>query len=171
MNGRSAAESASISEICEAVSSHLGNVPSSSVRSYLNIKTPELFERTERGRYKLRKFTRRFASEVSFIPEADTKVVELIKSIKGDNGAVDKVKDILKSVNTVIAKGATFKEFGTSSQEATVTTSSDEAWAVIEKAAADLVVKGKVSKAISIQMAIVQNPDLYKTYTDALRNE
>jgi len=51
----SAAESASISEICEAVAARLGDVPTSSVRSYLNINTPELFERTERGRYKLRK--------------------------------------------------------------------------------------------------------------------
>jgi DNA modification methylase len=50
-----AAESASISEICEAVSSRIGDVPQSSVRSYLNINTPDIFERTERGRYKLRK--------------------------------------------------------------------------------------------------------------------
>ncbi|HEY0283536.1 MAG TPA: DNA methyltransferase [Rhizomicrobium sp.] len=50
-----AAESASIAEICEAVASRIGDVPASSVRSYLNIKTPELFERTERGHYRLRK--------------------------------------------------------------------------------------------------------------------
>lgn len=49
-----AAESASIPEICEAVAARLGDVASSSVRSYLNINTPELFERTERGRYRLR---------------------------------------------------------------------------------------------------------------------
>lgn len=111
------------------------------------------------------------AKEVSFVPESDTKVVELFKSIKGVDGAVDKVMDILKSVNTVIAKGATFNEFGSSNQGAASNTSSEAAWAAIEKAANDLVVKGQVTKAKSIQMVIEQNPALYKTYTDALRNE
>ncbi len=50
------AESASIAEIRAAVTARIGEIPASSVRSYLNIKTPDLFERTERGRYKLRKF-------------------------------------------------------------------------------------------------------------------
>jgi len=49
-----AAENASIAEIREAVVGRLGDVPASSVRSYLNINTPELFERTSRGRYRLR---------------------------------------------------------------------------------------------------------------------
>jgi len=52
------AESASIAEICEAVAARIGDVPASSVRSYLNIKTPELFERTARGQYRLRKGNR-----------------------------------------------------------------------------------------------------------------
>lgn len=50
----SVTESASIAEICAAVAAKLGDIPSSSVRSYLNIKTPDLFERTDRGRYRLR---------------------------------------------------------------------------------------------------------------------
>src|ERR1700722_1320098 len=50
----SAAESASLSEIREAVTAQIGDVPSSSVRSYLNLNTPEVFERTLRGRYRLR---------------------------------------------------------------------------------------------------------------------
>jgi DNA modification methylase len=50
----SAADNASIAEICEAVAARIGAVPPSSVRSYLNIKTPELFERIGRGRYRLR---------------------------------------------------------------------------------------------------------------------
>jgi DNA modification methylase len=50
----SAAESASIAEIREAIAARLGDhVPASSVRSYLNLNTPELFERTSRGRYRL----------------------------------------------------------------------------------------------------------------------
>jgi DNA modification methylase len=50
----SAAESASLSEIREAVTAQIGDVPSSSVRSYLNLNTPDVFERTVRGRYRLR---------------------------------------------------------------------------------------------------------------------
>lgn len=50
----SAAESASLAEITQAVTSRLGDVPSSSVRSYLNLNTPDLFERTSRGYYRLR---------------------------------------------------------------------------------------------------------------------
>jgi len=50
----SAAESASLAEIQEAVATRLGNIPASSIRSYLNLNTPDLFERTERGHYKLR---------------------------------------------------------------------------------------------------------------------
>lgn len=50
----SAAESASLAEITQAVASRLGDVPSSSVRSYLNLNTPDLFQRTARGHYRLR---------------------------------------------------------------------------------------------------------------------
>lgn len=46
---------ASVSEIRAAVSEELGGeVPASSVRSYLNINTPATFERTGRGRYRVR---------------------------------------------------------------------------------------------------------------------
>lgn len=45
---------ASISEINRAVSLRLGRVRESSVRSYLNLNVPDLFERTSRGRYRLR---------------------------------------------------------------------------------------------------------------------
>lgn len=49
----STAESASIQEIHGAVQGRLGNVAASSVRSYLNLNVPDLFERLERGRYRL----------------------------------------------------------------------------------------------------------------------
>lgn len=49
-----AAECASISEIHEAVKARIGHVPSSSVRSYLNLNTPDVFERTRRGQYRLK---------------------------------------------------------------------------------------------------------------------
>lgn len=51
-----ATETASIAEIHQAVTSRIGDVPASSVRSYLNINTPDVFERTARGRYRLRSF-------------------------------------------------------------------------------------------------------------------
>lgn len=45
--------SASVKEIEAAVRRQLGDVSASSVRSYLNINTPGLFERVGRGKYKL----------------------------------------------------------------------------------------------------------------------
>ena len=54
VNYLSAAESATIAEIQQAVAARLGDVPASSVRSYLNLNTPDLFERTSRGQYRLR---------------------------------------------------------------------------------------------------------------------
>ncbi len=54
VNFLSAAESASIAEIQQAVAARLGEVPASSVRSYLNLHTPDLFELTPLGQYRLR---------------------------------------------------------------------------------------------------------------------
>lgn len=43
-----------VSEVCDAVSDDLGEpVAASSVRSYLNLNTPDRFTRTGRGRYKV----------------------------------------------------------------------------------------------------------------------
>jgi site-specific DNA-methyltransferase (adenine-specific) len=46
---------ATVAEIREAVAKRVGDVPSSSVRSYLNLNTPGVFERVGRGRYRLRR--------------------------------------------------------------------------------------------------------------------
>src|SRR5579863_1679489 len=55
INYLTAAETASLAEIREAISVQLGNVvAASSVRSYLNLNTPDIFERTSRGQYRLR---------------------------------------------------------------------------------------------------------------------
>jgi DNA modification methylase len=54
INYLSAAESASVAEIQQAVAARLGDVPASSIRSYLNLNTPDVFERTSRGHYRLR---------------------------------------------------------------------------------------------------------------------
>lgn len=64
-----AADSASIAEIREAISTKLGNVvPASSIRSYLNLNTPDIFERTARGHYRLHASGRDF-SEAPPSPE------------------------------------------------------------------------------------------------------
>ncbi|WP_416192859.1 hypothetical protein [Nitrobacter sp. TKz-YC01] len=44
-----------IAEIRNAIAKQLGEVPPSSVRSYLNLNCPALFERTGRGEYRLNK--------------------------------------------------------------------------------------------------------------------
>lgn len=48
--------SASVSEIASGVEQRIGPVPASSVRSYLQLNTPELFVRQERGQYTLAGF-------------------------------------------------------------------------------------------------------------------
>jgi hypothetical protein len=45
---------ASIQDIQNAVSKKLGNVSPSSIRSYLNLNVSKVFERTGRGRYRLK---------------------------------------------------------------------------------------------------------------------
>ena len=51
-------DDASLQEIRKAVVDRLGEVSSSSVRSYLNLNVPQVFERTGRGRYRLKKKVR-----------------------------------------------------------------------------------------------------------------
>lgn len=45
---------AALQDITAAVCARMGKVPPSSIRSYLNLNVPDLFERTERGRYRLK---------------------------------------------------------------------------------------------------------------------
>ena len=47
------AGSASVKEISHAVALQVGDVPASSIRSYLNLNAPGVFERVGRGRYRL----------------------------------------------------------------------------------------------------------------------
>jgi site-specific DNA-methyltransferase (adenine-specific) len=58
---------ASISDIKMAVAKQLGNVPASSVRSYLNLNVPDLFERIGRGRYRLKKKLKAESQEIKFL--------------------------------------------------------------------------------------------------------
>jgi hypothetical protein len=55
INYLTSAENASLAEIREAISTELGSiVATSSIRSHLNLNTPDIFERTSRGHYRLR---------------------------------------------------------------------------------------------------------------------
>lgn len=58
---------ASVKDISAAVSSKLGKVSASSVRSYLNLNVPEVFERTDRGRYRLKKKLKIDSSNIEFL--------------------------------------------------------------------------------------------------------
>jgi site-specific DNA-methyltransferase (adenine-specific) len=48
----------SVADNKAAISQKLGDVSPSSVRSYLNLNVPETFERTGRGKYRLKKKAR-----------------------------------------------------------------------------------------------------------------
>lgn len=58
---------ASVKDITAAVSNKLGQVSASSVRSYLNLNVPKIFERADRGRYRLKKKLKLDGSNVEFL--------------------------------------------------------------------------------------------------------
>ena len=55
-------------QIHAAVKMRLGPIPYSSVRSYLRLNVPDLFERTSRGCYRLRAMTERNVAHVNLVP-------------------------------------------------------------------------------------------------------
>ncbi len=63
----------SVREIQAAVAKKLGDVPASSIRSYLNLNVPEQFERIGRGRYRLKKKLKAEASRIEFLSFAEGK--------------------------------------------------------------------------------------------------
>jgi site-specific DNA-methyltransferase (adenine-specific) len=62
---------ASLSEISDALALKLGAVPASSVRSYLNLNSQKLFERTGKGRYRLRTDSAANVHRVSLDPAVE----------------------------------------------------------------------------------------------------
>ena len=66
-------EEASVAEIAAAVTQKLGEVPASSIRSYLNLNVPEQFERIGRGRYRLKKKLNAELGKVEFLSVAEGK--------------------------------------------------------------------------------------------------
>jgi site-specific DNA-methyltransferase (adenine-specific) len=63
----------SLGEIREGIATKLGDVPSSSVRSYLNLNVPKIFERVGRGRYRLKKKQQSNVSKVEFLSFKEAK--------------------------------------------------------------------------------------------------
>jgi site-specific DNA-methyltransferase (adenine-specific) len=59
---------ASVKEIGEAVAVQIGAVSASSIRSYLNLNVPAVFERTARGRYRLKREVPVHTPHISFDP-------------------------------------------------------------------------------------------------------
>lgn len=64
---------ASIGEIRAALTSKLGPIPASSVRSYLNLNVPATFERISRGRYRLKKKLTTDLNKIEFLSAAEGK--------------------------------------------------------------------------------------------------
>jgi len=67
------AQEASLEEIRAAVTKRLGSVPASSVRSYLNLNVPEIFEHTGRGRYRLKKKLNASPHRIQFLSATEGK--------------------------------------------------------------------------------------------------
>lgn len=59
---------ASLTDISAAVTERVGDVSASSVRSYLNLNVPAVFERTARGRYRLKRETPLPHPQMTFEP-------------------------------------------------------------------------------------------------------
>src|SRR5581483_7210505 len=64
---------ATLAQIRDAIADKLGAVSPSSVRSYLNLNVPGTFERTGRGRYRLKKKLKKNGSEVRFLTATEGK--------------------------------------------------------------------------------------------------
>jgi DNA modification methylase len=64
-------QESSVKEIRAGIEKNLGSVPASSIRSYLNLNVPSLFERTGRGRYRLKKKLTTEPRKVKFLSIAE----------------------------------------------------------------------------------------------------
>jgi DNA modification methylase len=72
---------AALRDINRAVAANVGKVSSSSIRSYLNLNVPDLFERTERGRYRLKL---PYRDETSILPRDPIFEVQSAKLYQAD---------------------------------------------------------------------------------------
>ena len=72
-------DAVSVGEIESVVVRNIGVVPRSSIRSYLSLNTPDVFERTERGYYRLKKR--------NHVPESG-KSIERLPSFSVGDGAI-----------------------------------------------------------------------------------
>jgi site-specific DNA-methyltransferase (adenine-specific) len=71
---------ASVAEIGKGVERQLGPVSPSSIRSYLNLNVPDVFERVGRGRYQLRESGRAYLTEIDDKPALAVDRAKLFKA-------------------------------------------------------------------------------------------
>lgn len=97
------------------------------------------------------------AKDLKSLPVEEAKLVDVLKGISPE------VHEILKAANKAIEDGGLFEEVGKSKGNDTTSTT-DDAWSKIEKAADKIVEEQKVTKAKAITEAIKANPELYREY-------
>jgi len=71
---------AGLGDISRAVAANVGEVSPSSIRSYLNLNVPDLFERTERGRYRLAAAGQYVVTELPFAPVVEVGLARLYQA-------------------------------------------------------------------------------------------
>ena len=81
-------------------------------------------------------------------------------------GVKPEIFDILKAASAAIEKGGLFEEVGKNKGG----NGEADAWSKIEKKAAEIAERDKVTKQKAIATAIKENPTLYKEYLDGGAN-
>lgn len=102
------------------------------------------------------------------IPAKAEELGDILKSIAAaDAGLCEKVENILKASNELIAKGAAFKEIGDGRSANTV-----EAIDKLEKCVEGIIAKSQgLTKEQAYLKALEQHPEMYEAYLKTLENE
>lgn len=98
----------------------------------------------------------------------EANIAGIFKSLNGTSSEMaTKVFEILERANAVIEKSKAFEEAGTGTEGAT-SGDSDSAWSEIEKAAEPISKAKNITKEQAITEVMINQPELYKKYTDSL---
>lgn len=100
------------------------------------------------------------AKELKHLPLATEKLAEVIK------GVSDEVFGLLKAANEAIEKGV-LPELGSQGDNGKAAA---DAWAKIESKADEIAKRDSVTKQKAVQIAVRENPELYKEYLDGGAN-
>lgn len=100
------------------------------------------------------------AKELKSLPIDEAKLVDVVKGVSPE------IFDILKSASAAIEESGLFSEIGKSKSNGAAPNTGDanESWGKIEKAAEKIAEEQKVTKQKAIELAIKQNPALYREY-------